>query len=276
MKNTLTNRLKLALQHIKMMYLVCLVAVFILSIIIPVYIKNEIIKGISINISSISVSVLAYYIFYAFFGIKDPLFEEYEEKKCEYKENFYDVDWGSVIINSKKMDIIVCYFDTWIQKNREEIKTFLKQGGELNIFIGNPEIDYVLKTILDRFPENKKVMNGEKNLLNKIYGTCKKIKQYAKEVSSEMGDDRIYKNVNIYMMSQSPNYSAIISNMCTVYFSSYEQFRDKRKKIQSPIFIIDIQRSINMRNFWEKELEGYIKKSTKLDEETCRKKLENT
>lgn len=172
-----------------------------------------------------------------------------QEKDITFFPDFSQVDWENIITRSSKIDIIVCYFDSWVNHNRTRLRNFFENGGEIRVFLGNPEHEDTLKETIRRFPDRT-----PEQVKEKIQNTYSRIKSIRDEVKNG--------NVEGFLLDSPINYSAIIIDDRYVLLSIYEQFRSDH--IASSAILIDKNAWQETRDFWKKEIMGFEKDSNRI------------
>lgn len=170
-----------------------------------------------------------------------------------FYENFRDIPWrDEVLARAMRLDIIVCYYDSWIGDNWEALKAFFERGGAMRMYLGDPDDEFVVRAIHTRFPDNQ----TPERTKEKISNTVRRLKSVFEEAQSVQG------SLEIRYVSQPPNYSAAVIDFRAVLLSTYEQFR--REKIDSCAVMIDLTASNHLRDFWRKELDGFERHSKRI------------
>ena len=113
------------------------------------------------------------------------------------------------------------------------------------MYLGDPEDDFVLRSVHTRFPDHKSLEHTKEKVTN----TADRLESLFGRVSSEEAQ------LAIYYCNQPPNYSATIIDREAVILSVYEQYR--HTKIDSCAITIDIRDSEHLQAYWDKELDGF-------------------
>ena len=166
-----------------------------------------------------------------------------------FYSNYYDIPWDNLLGNALKIDIVVCYFDSWAKNNWELLNNVFKRNGNISIFLSNPDNRTNLSVLQDRFPDHsreeiKKLIWDTVNIINDAY----------KKSQPANGEFKVY------FIDQTLNYSAVRINGEKIIFSAYEQFRQRR--IGNFGLVINLNKSENLKKFFDKEFSEFVKRST--------------
>jgi len=174
-----------------------------------------------------------------------------------FQETFRNVDWKQLLQecgDNSHIDIIVYYFDSWVNSNYEYLVSyFKKKKSTIRIFVADPNDSYILNNVNRLFPENSAEIIKEK-----ITKTYERFKNALKEAQGEK------ERVEFYYVPHLLNYSAQCINDKYLVLSFYEMFRNE-SRIDSPAMIIDLEASKHLDKYWHKELDGLLKISTKIE-----------
>jgi len=163
--------------------------------------------------------------------------------------NYYNIPWNDLLKNAQKVEIVVCYFDSWAKNNWELLHNIFKRNGDISIFLTNPESRTHLSVLQDRFPDHSK-----EELKKLIWDTVHIIEDAYRKSQPNNGE---YK---VYFIDQTLNYSIVRIDSKYLVHSTYEQFRQRR--IGNFGIVINLNNSEHLKNFFDKEFAEFIKKST--------------
>jgi len=169
----------------------------------------------------------------------------------KFNETFNDADWKRLIDNSEKeIVLVIYYFDGWLKINEANLISFLrKPDTKLTIVMADPNISTNIDFMKKLFPEK-----GENSLKEKIKNTqdrAAKILYFAGASTSRL---KIY-------FSQNPlSYSMQLFDENKVALSFFEIAREH--KINSPVFLLNLNSSEKTKSFIKKELVKLISNSS--------------
>ncbi len=181
------------------------------------------------------------------------------EKQREYPQliGFYEtfrlVDWRTLLSNSQgHIDIVVYYFDSWVNSNYESIVTFFqKPRTTMSIFVADPNDKFILANVHRLFPEY-----SEDVIREKIARTGYRLADALREAGGSS------ERINFFYVPHFLNYSAQCIDGRILVMSFFEMYR--RLKIDSPAIIIDLNKSQHLAGYWDKELSGLQNSSLKV------------
>lgn len=116
----------------------------------------------------------------------------------------------------------------------------------------NPENRKHMAIVHDRFPEH-----SLEELKKFIWDTAEILEDARKKSQSSTAELRVY------FYDGTLNYSLVRIDNEIVVFSAYEQFRERR--IGNSAIILDLQESEPLRQFFEKEIAGFLRDSVHVD-----------
>lgn len=167
-----------------------------------------------------------------------------------FEEEFYECDWKDLINSSSShIDIVVYYFDSWINRYRSELINFLKQSDTtITIIVSDPDIEDNFQNIQRLFPDSK-----EEVLKSKIYKTYTRFINIAREAGADPSC------IDFYFYPYPLNYSIQKFDNSKTVVSFFEMFRVDH--IKSPVFVLNTEKSSRLKAFFEKEINGLKKNS---------------
>ena len=167
-------------------------------------------------------------------------------------ENYREIPWDELLSDVDELDIVVCYFDSWVSSNWESLLTFFNGGGRMRIYLPDPEIPDVLAQVHSRFGEYR-----QEAVREKIVNTGIRLANVIEESVSR--EARLA--INFYPGPL--NYSAIRFGRESVLLSAYEEFR--KQKIDSSAVLLKIKGRAHLQKYWAKEIEGFARQSREVD-----------
>ncbi|MFQ5962665.1 MAG: hypothetical protein ACE5KZ_00090 [Candidatus Scalinduaceae bacterium] len=171
-----------------------------------------------------------------------------------FHESYRHIDWHKLLKESSStIDIIVYYYDSWVNSNYDDITSFFrKPGTSMRVFVANPNDSFIFSTIHRLFPDS-----GKEAIKEKVSKTGERL---AKALKTAGGDSE---RLEFYYVPHILNYSAQCIDGKILILSIFEMFRESR--IDSPAILIDLSKSKHITNFWHKELKGILNESEKVD-----------
>lgn len=169
-----------------------------------------------------------------------------------FYDDFNDVNWRSLIRGSSvEIDIVVYYFDSWVNRYRDDLIYFFKKSDvKVNLILPNPDIDENISAGIRIFPEK-----DEKSLTSKINNT----KNHFEGVIDDANANR--KQLKFLLCKRPISYSILRFDKKQVVLSPFEMYRKGR--ISSPAILINTAESEKSSIFFEKEIAGLIGDSKK-------------
>lgn len=170
-----------------------------------------------------------------------------------FHETYRDIDWGKLFSESRiSIDILVYYYDSWVNTNYERLVAFFKQPNtKMRVFVADPNDPFVLDTVHRLFPEYSREVIKEK-----VERTGIRISDAAKEAGA--ASDRF----EFYYVPHILSYSAQCIDNRILIQGTFEMYR--KHKIDSPAVVIDLTKSEHLTRYWNKELEGLLKVSQRI------------
>ncbi len=153
--------------------------------------------------------------------------------------SYRDVLWKELIPQANKsLDIVVYYWDKWIDEHKSELFNFLQRPDtHLTIIFADNENPAIEKEILRLFPHNS--ANDLANKINQTY------LPFIKENS---------KKLTVIKVPHLLHYSLQIIDNNIAILSLFDLYR--APNIDSPAFVLDLSKVPNFNSFCIKELEG--------------------
>lgn len=170
-----------------------------------------------------------------------------------FHDTYRNVNWKALIGEaSVQIDIVVYYFDSWVNANYEIIVQFFrKPGTRMRVFVANPEDDTILANVNRLFPEYTK-----DEARSKVERTGTRLSSALKDAGGDMN------RLEFYYFPHVLNYSIQVIDSTVLVLSIYEMSR--QKKIDSPAIVIDLKRSPHLAKYWQKELDGLLSASKRV------------
>lgn len=172
------------------------------------------------------------------------------EQPLKLYENYREIDWKNILAEAKSIDLVVCYMDSWVNDNWEELINFFRNGGSLTLILPDPECKPAKIIMWDRFPKLKSM----EEVAKKINDTVDNFESTYKKSGSTTG---IFK---IYFLEQALNYAAIRIDGKYLYLSTYEH-TGAHRRVNAPSIGIDLNALPKQKDYWGGEINAMIKKS---------------
>ncbi|ELS04321.1 hypothetical protein Xen7305DRAFT_00040500 [Xenococcus sp. PCC 7305] len=167
-----------------------------------------------------------------------------------FEEEFYDCDWEGLINSSNStIDIVVYYFDSWINRNRRSLVDFFRKSDTIiNVVVSDPEIAENLNEISRLYSDSSKDL-----LKSKIDGTYVKLVSIANEAGADIS------RIKFYYYPHFLNYSFQVFDKSKIVISFFEMFR--KDYLVSPTLVLNLDKSAKLKKFFLKEMNGLIDNS---------------
>src|SRR5271166_4562270 len=160
---------------------------------------------------------------------------------------FDHIPWQQLFSNCARIDIVVHYFDTWINSNFSLLQDFFNRGGTVRLVIPNFKNTSLVHTIKQRFPEST-----EDQIVTKIRQTpdrFEKILQNSKRRDA---------NLEVCHIDDMILYCGIRFDDRVLVLSMYEHVRELR--VSNPGFVIPLDQYPQTREWFDKEFSGLLAK----------------
>lgn len=170
-----------------------------------------------------------------------------------FYETYRQVDWKGLLNEaSQQIDIVVYYFDSWVNSSYDDIvQYFGKPGTKMRVFVADPENEAVLSNIQRLFPEY-----GKEEIKGKIERTGERLAAALTDAGGNSG------RLEFYYVPHVLNYSTQTIDGKVLVLSVFEMYR--KRKIDSPAVVVNLQYSTQVVAFWQKEIEGLLASSRRI------------
>jgi hypothetical protein len=170
-----------------------------------------------------------------------------------FYETYRQVDWKGLLNEaSQQIDIVVYYFDSWVNSSYDDIvQYFGKPGTKMRVFVADPENEAVLSNIQRLFPEY-----GKEEIKGKIERTGERLAAALTDAGGNSG------RLEFYYVPHVLNYSMQTIDGKVLVLSVFEMYR--KRKIDSPAVVVNLQYSTQVVAFWQKEIEGLLASSRRI------------
>ena len=165
-----------------------------------------------------------------------------------YYEEFYKVPWNDLLNTCSALDIIVHYYDTWINTNARSLQSVLDRGGTIRVILPNYENKELLSWIQKRFPEYSPDL-----LRKKISNTEEKLKLLVRNSTNK------HARLEVYYVDHMIWYAALRFDRRYLILSPYEHSRQMR--LSAPAILVSLSSFEIAQNWFEKEFQGLIELS---------------
>ncbi len=172
--------------------------------------------------------------------------------------NFHDcargVDWPSILAYAEKnIDIVAYYWTSWVDAYAVELKKFLSRPGtKLRLVMADPRNPLILKEIRKIFPEH-----SEAELFTKIRGTQKKLNEILESIEGPKG------TLEFFLLPRVLSYPCQRIDNEIVIYSIFEMYR--QRKVDAPATVVNLLESPHLRQFFDKEWEGFLREGIRCD-----------
>lgn len=163
-------------------------------------------------------------------------------------EKFGDVPWRSLLSTCSSLDIVVHYFDTWINTYSDDLKTLLDRGGTIRIILPNFANGDLLNQIAKRFPEY-----DVEQVRKKIENTYDKLNLIQTDSTHKRA------TVEAYYVDLMIWYCGIRFDRRDLILSPYEHSRKVR--VASPATHILLNQHLALQDWFERDFEYLREKS---------------
>ncbi|WP_162656304.1 hypothetical protein [Tuwongella immobilis] len=155
-------------------------------------------------------------------------------------DNFGKVPWTQFFAGCSNLDIVVHYFDTWINQHEVQLKKMLDRGGRIRIILPNYKNDELVALIKERFPDYTK-----EQVKKKIQNTFAKLEQIRVKA--------IHKHAIVvaYDVDSAPWYCGVSFDHRELVLSPYEH--DRSLSVAAPATLVELPRLPAFQEWFEKE-----------------------
>ncbi len=185
-------------------------------------------------------------------NLSNPKSTKSTQQLIAFYETFRLIEWNTLLTNAQShIDIVVYYFDVWVNVNYENLVLFFKKPRTtIRVFVPNPYDEFNSITLQNLFPEN-----NLETLREKINQTKYRLAEALKEAGGDSS------RLEFYYISRPLNYSVQCIDNKILVMSVFEMFR--KTKVDSPAIIVDLNKSQHLADYWDKELKGLLTISKK-------------
>lgn len=159
-----------------------------------------------------------------------------------------DVPWQELLSKGRDVEIVVNYFDRWLNEVQRPLVDLLRRQGTVTIYLPNPDRpddDSALRCLAELYPDHEL-----QNVRDKIVRTGMRLSQRCREagVPPQRARVRFVDNVLAY--------AAIRIDGTSVLVSVYDQFRQS-SRVQSPAIEINTTAEPELDEFWSRQFDGF-------------------
>lgn len=167
-------------------------------------------------------------------------------------DTYRQIDWTALLKDAHvSLDVVVHYYDSWVRANHEVLREFfMRPRTTMRVFLSDPEDASVLAHVARLFPEYP-----ESEIKRKMLDTAQLLSIPLKEAGADPA------RLQIFYVPFPISYSAQCIDNRVLVVGIFEMFR--KKKIDSPAFVVDLTQSEVVTRFWHKELDGLLGKGRK-------------
>lgn len=162
-----------------------------------------------------------------------------------FHETFRELEWPELIsAHSSQIDIVVYYFDSWVNANFDALVNFLRKSDtRIRVFVSDPTQPHVLETVHRLFGEF-----DENEVKSKVERTGER---FAGALKAAGGDSS---RLEFRYLPHVLNYAAQCLDGRTLVLSFFEMHR--KQLIESPALVVDLTKSPRLAAWWRKEMSG--------------------
>ena len=162
-----------------------------------------------------------------------------------FHDTYRKVDWSAWITSANsQIDIVVYYFDSWVNQHYEALKAFFqKPGTHMRVILSDPYSDGILANINVLFPESSR-----ERLREKIVKTGERLSAVLRDAGASPS------RLEVYYAPRLLSYSGQSRDNEVLVLSVFEMYRQNR--IDSPAIVFDLTKSRALSQFWHKEFDG--------------------
>ena len=165
-----------------------------------------------------------------------------DEGLIGFYSSYREVPWKELLSQANvSLDVVVYYWDKWVAAYEIELVQFLKKPKtKMRIVLADERKPDLLADIWRLFPGQ-----GVAQLKEKIRNTYLPLEEF--------------KNIEVYRFPHLLNYSMQCVDGKILVLSLFEMHR--QEQMDSPAIMIDLEKSPNMKQFYQKEMSGLLKTS---------------
>lgn len=163
-----------------------------------------------------------------------------------FYESYREVPWPE-LLNSlqSSFDIVVYYWDQWIQQHFDALTSFLqKPGTHMNLVLADESNPAIMNDLMRLFP-NK----SHEKLIRQIADTYEPLRDYVKQY------DLPINKVEVFRLPYLLNYSLQCLDGKTLILSFFEMYRSQQQ-VGGPAIVINLEQAPQLKQFYLKEIKG--------------------
>ena len=170
-----------------------------------------------------------------------------------FHDTFRGVDWPSLLTQANStIDIIVYYFDSWVNTNYDLlIDFFRKPGTRIRVFVADPYNEEIMSNLERLYSESSREV-----LLHKVTHTKERFQSALKDAHGQAGQ------FEFYYVPFVLNYAVQCIDDDFLVLSFFDMFRQQR--IDSPAVIVKLDASEHLERFWRNEFAGIIRSAKRI------------